>query len=197
LLLPGHFPSGTEAEQKLIQAAHQRGLPVVPVPGPSLPITALVISGLPADGFVFLGILPSEGAKRRKLLASIAFERRTLVVQDKGAHLPSVLSDLDSALDDRPLCIVSTTGAKSSTVYRGTLGEAAIDPPELSGDGPFVLVLGGHRREKTRWSEEHLLAVLQARLAEGQPAKEIARALAAESGWPRREIYRMAVDSNH
>jgi 16S rRNA C1402 (ribose-2'-O) methylase RsmI len=58
-----------------------------------------------------------------------------------------------------------------------------------------MLVIGGHRQNDARWSEEELLTELQARLEAGQPAKEIARALAAESGWPRREIYSLAVDS--
>ncbi len=196
LLIPGHSPGGTEADRQLVQAAHQQGLPVVPVPGPSLPITALVVSGLPADGFVYLGELPSQGTERRDLLANVASERRTLVIQTESAHLPGALSDLNSALDSRPLCIVTASGTESAAVFRGTLDEAITAPMELPDSEPFVLVIGGHRQKKTRWSEEQLHTELQARLAEGQPAKEIARALAAESGWPRREIYRMAVDGS-
>lgn len=194
LLISGHSPGGTKADRQLVRSAHQRGLPVVPVPGPSLTVTALVVSGLPTDGFVYLGELPPQGAERRGLLAHVASERRTLVIQTGSAHLAGTLSDLNSALDSRPLCIVTASGTENAAVFRGTLDEAIAAPLELPGSEPFILVIGGHRQKKIRWSEEQLHTELQAWLAEGQPAKEIARALAAESGWPRREIYRMAVD---
>jgi 16S rRNA (cytidine1402-2'-O)-methyltransferase len=150
---------------------------------------------LPADGFAYLNKLPYDSKERRDLLASVAFERRTLVIQEKPADLSSTLADLHNALGSRPLCIVAASAIENNSVYRGPLHEAAADPPELPGDEPAMLVIGGHRQNDARWSEEELLTELQARLEAGQPAKEIARALAAESGWPRREIYSLAVDS--
>jgi 16S rRNA (cytidine1402-2'-O)-methyltransferase len=194
LLISGNSPSGAGPAQRLVQAAHERGLSVVPVPGPSLPITALVVSGLPADGFVYLGRLPSQTIERRHLLASVTSERRTLIIQEELAHLTSTLSDLSAALGNRPLCIMTASDTQNMAVYRGILSEASADPLDLPGDGPLVLIIGGHRRARARWSEEQIRAELRVRLEAGQPAKEIARSLAAESGWPRREIYRMAVD---
>ena len=76
LFSTGWSPGPSGPGQLLIHAAIERDFPVVPIPGPTLPVTALVISGLPADSFVYLGELPQGPAARRGLLASVASERR-------------------------------------------------------------------------------------------------------------------------
>jgi 16S rRNA (cytidine1402-2'-O)-methyltransferase len=191
LLHTAWSPSPTSLSWQLIGAAIERGFPVVPIPGPSPVVTALVISGLPADSFVYLGKLPVQPPSRRELLALVADEGRTLVVLEWLARLAGTLADLHDALGDRSVTVVAASQQGMGVVWRGAAGEA---PAHLSGhpsEGPCVLVLSGARQGTIRWEEVRLLAEVQACLARGLGAKEISRQL-TQSGWHRREIYRLA-----
>ena len=74
------MPGISDPGYELIVSASQRGIPVVPIPGPSVVITALVVSGLPTDKFIYLGFLPRKTNDRRHLLQSVADEHATIVV---------------------------------------------------------------------------------------------------------------------
>jgi 16S rRNA (cytidine1402-2'-O)-methyltransferase len=193
VLSEGRSPVLTAASNWLVLAAIERGFAVVPIPGPSLPLTALVVSGLPADSFVYLGELPSEPASRRDLLTSVAGERRTLVALASSDARPGLWADLLGVLGDRPLVLVMASEGATRVAWRGALGEAAEEAPGQPGSGPYALVIGGARELAERWDEERLRAEVRQRLGQGLSAREIGRELAGESGWPRRAIYRLAV----
>jgi len=190
LLFEGQSPGPPDPDLELIREAIECGFPVVPVPGPSFPVAALVISGLPADKFVYLGKLPPQRAGRRALLCSVAPQQCTLVALESPRHLADALADLHDTLGDRPLAVVG----EPPEVWRGTVSEAleqlAISPPQ----GESVLVIGGAQKRVTRWDEDQLRTEIQASLDQGLGVRAISRRLAAESGWPRREIYRLAVE---
>lgn len=189
LLLDGWQPSPADSSHALIHAAIQGDYVVAPVPGPSLPMTALVLSGLPADSFVYLGEFPCEPAAQRALLAAVAHERRTLLATART--LP--LTTLAQTLGQRPLAL-ATVSDKGIEIGRwSTLGSAIASLHDRPREGPYVLVIGGLPRKAVRWEAERLRAQIQARLAERLTAREIGRMLSGESGWPRRDIYRMAV----
>jgi 16S rRNA (cytidine1402-2'-O)-methyltransferase len=178
---------------RLVCAALERGFPVVSIPGPALPVTALVISGLPADSFVYLGQLPDERSVRRQLLTEVAAERRTLVAMEAQPRLPVVLSELHTTLGDRPLAVVAASGLGMEVIWRGSLGETPEQLPDPSTTGLAVLVIGGAPLTVSRWDEGHLRAEIQTCLAQGRGAREFSRQLAVESGWSRREVYRLAI----
>jgi 16S rRNA (cytidine1402-2'-O)-methyltransferase len=187
------YPSGIASE--LIRAAIQRGFPVVPVPGPSLAITSLILSGLPADAFVYLGQLPAESAACRDLLGRVAGERQTLIAQVSPAHLCEALIEFRRALGDRSLVVVTAAGQGVEAIWRGTLGEVSGRALTEVVQESCVLVVGGTRGRVARWEEPQLRAQVRACLEQGLGAKEISRQLAPQSGWPRREIYRLAVET--
>jgi 16S rRNA (cytidine1402-2'-O)-methyltransferase len=186
-------PSGPV--QALIRAAIEHGFPVRSVPGPALPLTALVLSGLPADSFVCLGELPSGAEDRRRLLSLVATERRTILVQESPSRLADTLDQACGILGDRPLVLVTASEWGTEVVLRSTLSKASASPLEPPPKGSCVLVIGGSRDPETRWEEGPLGAEIQRRLEQGHSVTEIGRDLAVESGWPRRQIYRMAVDA--
>jgi 16S rRNA (cytidine1402-2'-O)-methyltransferase len=192
VLLEGRLPSPTGPSFQLVRAAIERGCAVVPVPGPCLPLTALVVSGLPADSFVFLGELPPESASRRDLMAGVAAERRTLVALASPHLLPKLLTDLRGMFAERPLAVVTVSGGATGVAWRGTVGDASEEALVEPDSEPCVLVIGGARERAERWDEERLRAEVQRCLEQGMSAREIGPALAAESGWPRRAIYRLA-----
>jgi 16S rRNA (cytidine1402-2'-O)-methyltransferase len=196
LLLEGRLPGPTGPDLELVRVAMQGGFSVAAVPGPALPVTALIVSGLPADSFVFLGPLPAQPIACRRLLASIAEEPHTLVVTSSAGHLARTLVELHHALGDRPLMVMAASAATGQQTWRGTLPQAA----ESLGSDPFLgdyaLVIGGAEPKSTRWDENRLRTQIGAGLAQGLRAKELSQQLAAVSGWSRREIYRLVVEQS-
>jgi 16S rRNA (cytidine1402-2'-O)-methyltransferase len=194
-LYPGLSPVLPESGYRLVRRALDCKYPVVPVPGPSLPITALVLSGLPADSFAYLGELSQGSVSRRELLATVSLEPRTILALVPRALLPTAISDLHSALGARPLVIVAvspTAGAR--VVWRGGLGKNAAGLDQVVAAGAYVLVIGGAPAGIVRWDEEQLRSRIQNLQAAGLGAKAISQQLAGDSGWPRREIYGLAVE---
>jgi 16S rRNA (cytidine1402-2'-O)-methyltransferase len=193
-LLPGLSPVVSDAGYRLVRQALDAKCPVVPVPGPSFPITALVLSGLPADSFVYLGELPQDPVACRELLTVTSFEPGTILAQVSRALLPAALSDLHSTLGDRPMVLVAPSATGAQVIWRGRLGQDAAVSGPVAVSGVLVLVIGGAPVGAGRWDEGRLKSRIQDRLVEGMGAKEISRQLAGASGWPRREIYRLAVE---
>jgi 16S rRNA (cytidine1402-2'-O)-methyltransferase len=196
LLLEGRLPGPVGADLELICLAIQSGFEVASVPGPVLPITALIVSGLPADSFVFLGRLPSQPAACRRLLASVVEEPRTLVVTSPAGHLAQLFVELHHALGDRPLVLTAAFPGMERQTWRGTLAQAAESLASNSFQGDCALVIGGAEATTTRWDEDRLRAQIVSGLTQGLRAKELSQQLAAVSGWSRREIYRLVIEQS-
>jgi 16S rRNA (cytidine1402-2'-O)-methyltransferase len=192
LLLDGGLDSPTAPAQALIRAAVDHSFAVVSVPGPTLPVTALVVSGLPANSFLYLGPLPEEPPSRHQLLASVADEKRTLVVVARGLG-PDLWASLFSAFGRRPVTVSSGPDLASGATWRGMLDERPEVEPDVARLEPHILVIGGAPVRPAHWTEDHLRSEIRARLSQGLDVRQTARQLAAQSGWPRRAIYRLAV----
>jgi 16S rRNA (cytidine1402-2'-O)-methyltransferase len=191
-LSSGGFPGCEDRGTHLVRAAVERGVAVVPVPGPVLPITALVISGLPAHSFVYVDAICQPRPVLAALLAYLEDGDRTVVIGASGEDLAALLPELHAVLGNRPLVVVSASELGTDVAWRGELGVAA---GQVDGvQGACVLVLGGAPEKVTRWEEDQLRAEIRTRLAQGLRSREISRQLSAESEWPRRDIYRLAVE---
>lgn len=191
VLHSGLAPASGSPAQAVIRAALDAGYSVVPIPGPSPALTALVISGLPADSFLFLGSLAGLDAP----FGSLAAEPRTIVATESADRLAVTVDRLAEALGDRPLALAGPMHGWTAAAWRGTLGGAAAHLAAHPARGDCALVIGGSEGQAPPWDEARLQAEIQARLAHGLPAREVARQLAAESGWPRRDIYRLATQT--
>lgn len=192
LLLDGGRAAPAGPALALIRAAIDRGHRVEALPGPAAPVTALVVSGLPADSFVYLGRLPAEQAARHDLLSSVAADRRTLVVVTVGGE-SGVWDALYGALGARPAALCAETGAARGLAWRGTLGPAG-EVPDVP-ESPCALVIGGATDRPERWAADRVGAEVRACLGQGMGPGQAAKHLAVPSGWPRREIYRLAVQA--
>ena len=189
LLTSGGSVGPLHASQRLIRAAVAREIRVLAVPGPSFPIAALVISGLPTDSFVYLHRLPQEAEARRALLHAVSDQRRTLVLLDALDSLP----EMYQAFGDRELAVVASLEEEGAQVaWRGTLSLAIEEFAEEAPNWPCALVVGG-APEAARWDEEKVRQQIQALQDQGYGAKAISQQLAAESGWPRRQVYQLAL----
>ena len=188
------MPGINDPGYELVEAASNAGIAVVPVPGPSAVTAALSVAGVAADHFVYLGFLPRRRGPRRKLLESLATERRALVVFETPHRLLGALTDLDEIFGDRRVAVCRELTKLHEEVFRGTASEALGHFVEPKGE--FTLVIEGSREvaPTTGPSEETLALVSQLR-ADGRGAKESVAQLAKEAGLSRREAYRLWLES--
>ncbi|HFC08658.1 MAG TPA: 16S rRNA (cytidine(1402)-2'-O)-methyltransferase [Chloroflexi bacterium] len=174
----------------LVQAALKSGHRVMPIPGPSAPLAALVASGLPTEAFLYLGYLPRKSAARRAFLQSVADLPYTLIFLETPQRLQAALDDLAAVLGpQRPLTVARELTKQHEDFLRGTAAEAqshfAVHPPR----GEFVLVVGGAATASQTWGEEALDAAIAAGLKARESPSALARRLAAASGWKRSDVY--------
>jgi 16S rRNA (cytidine1402-2'-O)-methyltransferase len=193
LISEAGMPGLSDPGYELVRAAIERGYPVVPVPGPSAPVTALVVSGLPSDSFLYLGFLPRRQPERRRLLAEVAQEQRTLVVFEVRHRLRRSLADVEAVLGDRPLAVCRELTKLYEEVWRGTVRQARDHFDEVEPRGEFTLVIGGAPQEHVRWDEDRVRAALDELLAQGLSRPAAARRIAKASGWIRAEVYALGL----
>ena len=187
------MPGLSDPGYEIIQAAIARGIPVTPVPGPSALITALVVSGLPTDSFLYLGFLPRRQKQRRQLLASVARERRTLVTFEAPHRLRASLADLKDVLGDRRIAVARELTKMHEEVWRGNIGQALAHFEESPPRGEFTLIIEGAKGELVTWDEGQVREALAELMAEGAERKEAVKAVADLAGWPKREVYKVAL----
>ncbi len=181
------MPGISDPGYELIMVANQRGLPVVPIPGPSVVITALAISGLPTDRFNYLGFLPRRANERRRFLESVADEKGTLIVLEAPHRLLAALDDILLVLGDRRIAVCRELTKIHEEVFRGRISQAKEHFAEPRGE--FTLVIEGKTEtHKPQLTEDIKKRLYQMRLS-GLTAKEAIAGLAGETGLSRKELY--------
>lgn len=173
-------PGIGDAAQEIVSAAIARGIRVEPLPGADAKITALVLSGLPTEAFVYVGKLPDD-------LTAYARERATMIFATNDA---STLSKLLEALGDRRVCLAQADQA----VFRGMFGDLVNVEAPSSAQGAVLVVAGAEPEVEESWDEARVRATLRERLDAGEPLKLAAKAVAAEAGWDRRRVYALGVE---
>ena len=184
-------PGVSDPGARLVSAALDAGYDVSAVPGPAAAITALVISGLPTDRFVFEGFLPRSGRERQQRLAEVAVEPRTTVLYEAPHRIARTVADLrDVCGDDRRVAVARELTKLYEEVQRTTLGEVDVGEPR----GEYVIVLAGLPADLERADDSVLRDALHAELAAGIGTKAAAAAVAERFGVPKRTVYALAVD---
>jgi 16S rRNA (cytidine1402-2'-O)-methyltransferase len=138
------MPGLSDPGYELIVAAIGRGISVVPVPGASAVVTALVVSGLPTDQFLYLGFLPRRQGQRQRLLSSIVDEPRTIVAFETRHRIREALSDIEEVLGDRRLSVCRELTKVHEEIFRGRVSQAKEHFAEPRGE--FSLVIEGKTR---------------------------------------------------
>jgi len=195
LISEAGMPGLSDPGYELVCAAIEKGCPVVPIPGASAPVTALVVSGLPTDSFVYLGFLPRRSSERRRVLADAARERRTLVFFETPHRLRDSLADIESILGDRAIAVCRELTKLYEEVWRGSVSKARQHFEEEEPRGEFTIVLGGAPEEQ-QWSEDRVREALDRLLSQGVARSTAAKQVAAESGWHRRDVYGLGLEES-
>jgi 16S rRNA (cytidine1402-2'-O)-methyltransferase len=170
------------------------GVRVVPVPGASAAIAALVASGLPSDQFYFVGFPSREGGPRLQALSRLRSLEATLVFYEAPGRTAATLHDLAAVFgDERRACVARELTKVHEELLRGTLKELAARYAEAAPRGEVTIVVAGADAEASNEQQIDVEAEVKRRLATGESPKEIAAALALATGKQRRQIYQLAI----
>ena len=180
-------PGISDPGYELIVAASKQGIPVVPIPGPSAIITALVISGLPTDRFTYIGFLPRKPGDRRRLLESVDAEPGTIIALETPHRLKRALGDILLVLGDRRAAICRQMTKFHEEVFRGTIRQAIEHFTEPRGE--FTLVIEGKKGNDKRQLTRDIIQQMETMKVSGATAKEAVARVAQETGLSRKELY--------
>jgi 16S rRNA (cytidine1402-2'-O)-methyltransferase len=181
------MPGISDPGYELVIAANQRGIPVVPIPGPSAITTALAISGLPTDRFTYIGFLPPRANARRRALESVANETCTIIVLEAPHRLLAAINDILLTLGDRRIAVCRELTKLHEEVFRGTVSEAIKHFTEPRGE--FTLVIEGKGAASKPELTEAVARQLHQMYLSGAKAKEVIATVAGKTGLSRKELY--------
>jgi len=193
LISEAGMPGISDPGYTLVRAAVERGVTVVAVPGASAHSTALIVSGLPTDRFLFLGFLPRQASEKHALLEEVAALHVTLICYEAPHRLRETLAAMLEVWGDRRVALCRELTKLHEEVWRGTLAAALVYVDEKPPRGEYTLVIEGASRERPRWSTAQVRAALEQHLRAGQSPTQAAKEVAAFSGWSRREVYALLV----
>ncbi|MCC5856808.1 MAG: 16S rRNA (cytidine(1402)-2'-O)-methyltransferase [Ectothiorhodospiraceae bacterium] len=189
-------PLVSDPGYRLVRAAHEAGVTVSPIPGPSSVMAALSVAGLPTDRFLFQGFLPPKGGQRKTALEALAREQATLVFLESSHRIVASLRDLAEVFGGDRLILVARELTKlHETLIRGpielVLERLKLDPDQRRGE--FTLVVQGaaapDSSEPLQLEAQQVLAVLM----EALPLKQAVGLAARITGQPRNTLYRQAL----
>jgi len=190
-------PGVSDPGADLVAAWAAAGGTVVPIPGPSAVLAAVAATGVTGPRWAFEGFLPRSGRDRRERLATLAADARGSVIFEAPGRVAGTLRDLAATCgDERPGAVARELTKVHEQIVRGTLGElaAAVSDGSIPARGEFVLVVGMGEAPDGPADEEvaAALAAVDRLVGEGIARGEAARRVAAETGVPRRRLYRPA-----
>lgn len=187
-------PAIADPGYRLVRAAIDAGVRVVPIPGPSAIMAGLSAAGVPTDRFAFEGFIPAKAAARRAFFERVAHEERTVVCFEAGRRLAAALTDLAALQPDRGVVVAREVTKLYEDFARGTAAELAARAGGLVVRGEVTLLIAPPENPAPAMPAEALRAEVARRRSAGLHLKEIAKALADESGWSARDIYRIGIE---
>lgn len=195
LITDAGTPGISDPGEELVHMAGEAGITVTVLPGACAAVSALVLSGLSTRRFCFEAFLPTDKKERREVLEELKTETRTIVLYEAPHRLSRTLQELLENFGNRTLSIVRELTKKHETVFCTTLTGAVAYYMENEPRGEYVLVLAGADREDMRrkkqqdWLLLPLKEHMEHYLSQGMAQKEAMKAVAADRGMSKREVY--------
>ena len=176
----------------LVRACIREGIPVVPIPGPSAVLAALVASGLPTDRFLFAGYPPRKKGERRRWLSELLSIPATVIFFESPHRLISTLELLAELDPERPTGVARELTKIHEEFVRGTSAEVLTEFQSRGKVlGECVVLLGPAQEKISSPAEAEVRAVYEKFLAQGLSPKEARKETARTLGLPQREVYHM------
>lgn len=141
-------PGISDPAYRVVRAAVDKGIPVVPIPGPSAVIAALVASGLPTDRFVYEGFLPQKGERRLRRLEFLLEDERTVVLYESPHRIGRLVEEISKRSPGRPIAVARELTKIHEEIMRGTASELSAQLRGKKVKGECVLLIGPKRMEE-------------------------------------------------
>jgi 16S rRNA (cytidine1402-2'-O)-methyltransferase len=185
------LPAISDPGARLVAAAHEAGLPVTVLPGPSAVETALVASGFGTDRFQFLGYLPRAAGGRQALWEELARWPFAAVAFESPQRLAALLASLAQALPERQVAVCRELTKRFEEVARGSANQLAERFSE-GAKGEITIVIGPAERAAAG-DEEAALAAVSELLAGGLSRRSAADVVSRLTGVSRNRLYRRSL----
>lgn len=186
-------PLVSDPGYKLVEAAVEAGYKVVPIPGASAVLAALVVAGLPTDRFFFEGFLPPKQTARRERLETLSTIPGTLVFFESPRRTAEMLADAHAVLGDRPAAVARELTKLFETVRRGTLSQLAAQfADEDTPKGEIVILIGPPTDNALVQDDNGIDALLRVRL-KTHSVKDAVTLVVQETGLPKKRVYARAL----
>lgn len=183
---------------QIVREAIALGMAVVPIPGPSAFLLALVGSGLPCDKFVFEGFLPDKVSAQKSRLEELRTETRTTVFYVSPHKLIKNLTALLEVFGDREICLARELTKLHEEFVRGRISTIIEKYSNQEIRGEFVLVVAGlPASSQTETSEDELREAIRAELKANRSVKDIAALLAEQFHYKKSDVYRLALNEQN
>ena len=200
LVTDAGMPGISDPGEDIVKSCIDEGIEVIPVPGATASITALVVSGFSTDKFVFEGFLPRENRERKIRINSLKNETRTTILYEAPHRIKSTLKELYLKLGNRRVAICRELTKKFEQIYRITLFEASTMYDDCKPRGEYVIVLEGKPMEEViseqreRWDDISISEHISMYVNQGMSKKDAMKRAAKDRGISKREVYRLSLD---
>jgi len=195
LVTDAGMPGISDPGWELVKACVESAINIIPIPGVSAGITALVASGLITQRFVFEGFLPTDSQPRRSQLEQIAVETRTIILYEAPHRLLRTLEDLATYLTPTRGIVAARELTKlHEEFWRGNIDQAIAHFTTQAPRGEFTLIIAGDLMATPQtWTEAQLMSELKAIMQAGVSRSQASRQLAELTKIPRRQLYQLAL----
>lgn len=199
LITDAGTPAISDPGEDLVALCAERGIPVTSIPGACAAVTALSVSGLPTRRFVFEGFLTTAKGDKRRRLAELAAEDRTIILYEAPHKLRTTLADLLAAWGDRRIALCREITKLNEEIFRTTLAEAAAYYEVNTPRGEYVLIVEGAQPalpSESSYPDDpcvHVASLTEA----GMSRMDAIKAAAKARGMSKSEFYRLLVDADN
>lgn len=190
------MPGISDPGLKLVERSIEEGIDIIPIPGPTAAVNALVVSGMDTSKFVFEGFLIRKGKERDEQLDRLKAEQRTIVLYESPYRLKDTLKDLQQNMTKRKIAIIrELSKLHEEKIYANTDSILSkIAGREIKGE--IVLVIEGNQSinvEKEGWEEMELLEHIRLFMEQGMSKKKAIKKVAKIRDIPKRDVYKEAI----
>jgi 16S rRNA (cytidine1402-2'-O)-methyltransferase len=183
---------------RIVTAATERGLTVVPIPGASAALAALSASGLPTNEFRFIGFVPQKTGARQKLLASLAKEEATVIAYESPHRILETLAAMADVFGSRPIVVARELTKLHEEFLRGSAAEIhrqLAERPSVKGE--FTILIGKAEAEADARAVDPLAEIERLEREEHLDHMKAVKVVAKALGLPKREVYRLALEQDN
>ena len=187
------IPAIQDPGYKIINSLINKNIHMTVIPGPNAALSALVLSGLPTDSFLFVGFLPKTEIKRKEKIEEVAYLPYTLIFYESPLRLEKLLGELLAVFGDRKACIAREITKLYEETIRGRLSEILAEVKSRKIKGEIVLVVEGYKKEMIKdYSENDIKKEFAKLISQNIPKKAALKIIISRYDIDRQTLYNIS-----